>query len=91
MEYGDKTRISGEEVVFTVYADSQRHLSYQWRHNGKKISNSGSQTLVSGTTSPTLYIVSVQAIHEGSYNCVVTNGTGSVESTTAELEVGMFL
>ena len=53
-------------------------LSYQWYHNGKAIE---------GATDSTLSFENIQADKAGSYYCVITNPTGSVQSSIAEIIV----
>lgn len=73
----------GESTAFTVIA-SGGFLSYQWCFNGTNLPNGGN---VSGATSASLAITSVQTTHAGSYSVVVTNASGSVTSSVAVLTV----
>lgn len=69
---------AGGPVSFTVAASGTAPLSYQWRKNG---------TNLSGATSATYSIASVQTTDAGGYSAVVTNTAGSATSTTATLTV----
>jgi hypothetical protein len=76
-----KTVNPGTPVSFTVAvaASSQGVVTYQWRKNG---------TSIFDATSATLYLSSVsKAVDEGSYDCVVTNGSSIVTSSTATLSI----
>jgi uncharacterized repeat protein (TIGR01451 family) len=68
----------GAPVSFSVIASGDWPLSYQWRRNA---------TPLSGATTATLSIPSVQASDAGSYTVVVTNAFGSVTSAPAILAV----
>ncbi|MGV3772375.1 MAG: immunoglobulin domain-containing protein [Verrucomicrobiales bacterium] len=73
-----RTLRAGESVTFTVVAAGSEPLSYQWRLNNQNIT---------GATSPTLTINPVTAANAGSYTVVVTNPSGSITSSAAELVV----
>ena len=68
----------GDAATFTVAASGTDPLVYQWRKDGADIS---------GATSSTYSIASVQASDAGSYDVVVTNGCGSATSGAAALAV----
>lgn len=68
----------GGSVSFTVAATGTAPLSYQWRKGGANIS---------GAVSATYSIGVVVTGDSGSYDCVVTNSQGSVNSTPATLTV----
>ncbi len=68
----------GSNTAFSVVANGQPTLNYQWRFNG--------QNLV-GQTAASLSITSVQFANAGGYSVVVTNAYGSVTSAVAQLTV----
>lgn len=72
------TVTEGEAASFTVVAEGEPPLSYQWRKDGGNIS---------GATSATYSIAAAQESDEGSYDVVVSNGFGSVTSDPATLTV----
>jgi hypothetical protein len=65
----------GTNVTFTVVAGGQGN-AYQWLQNGGPIT---------GATNPTLNLTAVNPIHWGVYDCVISNGCGSVTSAPATL------
>jgi hypothetical protein len=70
--------VQGQNATFTVSANGDTPLSYQWRFNGTPISSAiGTSYTVTGT--------SVDAA--GAYDVVVTNAFGSITSTEAQLKV----
>ncbi|HMJ66743.1 MAG TPA: lamin tail domain-containing protein, partial [Candidatus Binatia bacterium] len=69
---------AGATAIFTVAAQGTPPLSYQWRLNGAP---------VSGGTSPTLVVPSVQPANEGDYTVRVANGFGAVTSVVANLTI----
>jgi hypothetical protein len=70
--------LAGASVTFSVGADGQLPLSYQWRFNGANIP---------GATSATLTLNSVGAGNDGAYSVVVWNAINSVVSAPASLAV----
>lgn len=72
------TRVVGQSAQFSVTASGGGTLSYQWRKNG---------VAISGATSATLSIASVQTTDAASYSVVVTNSVGSLASNAAALTV----
>lgn len=56
--------------------------AFQWRHNSVDLSDG---PRISGATTPTLTISSVQASDEGNYDCVVTSACNAVTSNPAVL------
>lgn len=68
----------GTSATFSVVASGTAPLSYQWSKNG---------TPVGGATSANLTLSAVQTVNAGNYTVVVTNGSGSVTSSTAVLTV----
>jgi hypothetical protein len=69
---------AGQSATFTVGASGTPAPSYQWRKDGAAIS---------GATSATFTLASAQPGDAGSYDVVVTNSAGSVNSTPAALTV----
>lgn len=76
---------SGDTASFSVTAEGQPTLTYQWRKNGNNLSNGGA---ISGATTSMLTIDPVAGGDAGNYDVVVTDGFGqSIASTTAVLTV----
>lgn len=73
----------GGSGTFTVVA-SGGFLNYRWLFNGTTLTNGGN---ISGATSASISIASVQTNHAGNYYVVVTNTAGSVTSSVAVLTV----
>ena len=72
------TNNAGTTAMFTVGANGDAPLSYQWRKNGMNLTNA---------TAPTLVLSNVLSATEGSYTVVVTNSSGAVTSVVARLTV----
>jgi hypothetical protein len=70
--------LAGEAITFTVEATGLAPLNYQWRRNG---------VAISGATSASFAISSVQTADAGDYTVVVSNSIGSVTSLPAVLTV----
>ena len=68
----------GQSVGFTVGATGSPVPTYQWRKDG---------VTLPGATHATLSLASAQPVDAGSYNVIVTNLTGSVNSGSATLDV----
>jgi len=75
----NQTALVGANVTFTVTADGDAPLAYQWRMNG---------TNIGGATASSHVIANAQTNHTGSYDVVVANDFGSVTSQVAVLRVG---
>jgi uncharacterized delta-60 repeat protein len=73
-----QTVLPGADVVFEVFADGSRPLSYRWRHNG---------TNIPGAFSARLELLNVQLEQGGLYSVVVSNRAGVVTSANALLTV----
>ena len=69
---------AGSGVVFNVAAGGTPPLSFQWKKDGSP---------VAGADGPTLSLSNVQAADAGGYAVTVTNGAGSLTSSTATLTV----
>ena len=75
------TKDGGQAAAFSVTATGlTTPLTYQWRKDGADIS---------GATSSSYAIASVQESDEGAYDCVVTNSLGYATSNAATLAVGV--
>ena len=72
------TRCSGTSVAFSVTASGAAPLTYQWRKNGEPIM---------GQTARTLTIASSTTAQAGSYDVIVTNSCGSVNSSAVPFTV----
>ncbi len=66
----------GTSASFTVTADGQAPLVYQWRKDSVNIP---------GATTNTLAINPVHGTNAGSYSVIITNGAGTIVSDTAVL------
>lgn len=69
---------AGVTVVFSVVAEGDAPLSYQWRRNGLDLTNA---------TEPTLTLTAVSAAQAGSYAVVVSNQFGSLSWAVGTLTV----
>jgi len=74
----------GQPVTFTAAASGSSPITFAWRRNGIPVVNGGS---ISGATTDTLTINPVAVANAGSYDVLVSNGCGSVPSTSATLTV----
>ncbi len=68
----------GGSAAFTIDAGGQAPLGLHWRRDG---------VAIPGATGPTLTISGAGPFDAGAYDCVVTNGCGSVTSAAAALTV----
>src|SRR5688572_5980657 len=66
--------------MFTVSASSSTPLTYQWRFNSN---------VIDGATSPILSLNNVNLTHNGAYDCVISDGSGSLVSSPATLLVAV--
>ncbi|MBX7220379.1 MAG: lamin tail domain-containing protein [Blastocatellia bacterium] len=73
----------GGSATFSVVAAGD-NLSYQWRKNSVNLTNTGN---ISGATSTTLTINPVSLTDADTYDCVITNVSGSVTTTARTLTV----
>jgi len=76
--------LSGSNVAFTVSATGTAPLNYLWYSNGTVLANGGR---ISGATTATLNISSVQTNDSASYQVIVTNNFSSATSFVATLTV----
>ncbi len=74
----------GGNTTLTVAAAGTAPLNYQWRRGGMNLSNGGN---ISGATGPSLTISNVQAGDVASYDCVVSNASGTATSNAVMLQV----
>lgn len=74
----DRAVVQGRTAVFTVEANGEAPLTYQWRKDGSDLA---------GATSATLAIADVQADDAGAYSVVVRNNAGETVSAAATLTV----
>ena len=78
------TNVTGSTATFSATATGSVPLSYRWQFNGGSLTNGGR---LSGATTNTLGIASVQAADAGNYALVVSNAVGVVTSAVANLTV----
>lgn len=71
----------------SVTATGDAPLTYQWRKNGRNISNGGN---ISGATSATLSITEFSAADVGVYSVAVFNNSGSVISKNAAVDLATY-
>lgn len=74
------TRTVGESATFSVAATGTAPLAYQWQRNRANIS---------GATSASYTIASVQQSDAAAYRCIVSNSYGSAASAEATLTVNV--
>src|SRR5262249_55054924 len=75
---------SGANVTFNVTASGTPPLTYQWLYNGDDLPNGNG---VSGATTASLTLTSVQPTQAGLYSVVVSGPLGSLISSNATLGV----
>ncbi len=83
---GNTTNVNGcrsASATFSVTAVGTGPFTYMWRKNG--VNNSLFANASSRT--PTLTLANLQTSSAGSYDCLITNGCGSVSSASATLRV----
>lgn len=74
-----QTTVVGGTATFSVTANGDAPLSYQWLKND--------DVIIEGATGPTLTLSNVQASDLGNYYVVVTNSVGSATSNLAPLVI----
>jgi hypothetical protein len=81
---GSVTAAPTTSANFQVTA-SGSGLTYRWRLNGVNLSDQAmpSGTVVSGSATRTLALTNIRPAEQGSYNVVVTNGTGCARFSSA--------
>lgn len=75
---------TNDPASFSVSADGQPTLVYQWRLNGSNLTDNAN---ISGSTTPNLFIANAQISDAGKYTCLVTNVAGSAVSQPMVLTV----
>ncbi|MBS3774745.1 MAG: gliding motility-associated C-terminal domain-containing protein, partial [Bacteroidales bacterium] len=78
----DETVCEGEDATFSVSADGESPLSYQWYTNA-----SGSWSSISGATSDSYTVSDVSNSDAGDYRVEVSNTCGAKYSDSASLSV----
>ncbi len=78
------SRYPTETALFSVIAQGNPPLFYQWRKGGVNLSNSGN---ISGVTSTNLTLTNLTTGNAGNYDVVITNSVGSVTSRVAVLTI----
>lgn len=73
----------GSPVALGVSVAGTPALGWQWRLNGKPLSDS---PVLAGSRAPVLHLVSVQDADLGDYSVVVTNAFGTVTSAVASVQ-----
>ncbi|MBI5865398.1 MAG: immunoglobulin domain-containing protein [Planctomycetes bacterium] len=84
-----QTICAGGSASFTLNAVGAGLLTYQWRKDTSVLVDEPNH--ISGATAATLVIVNTTESDEGSYDCIVSNDFGSVESDAATLSVCDYL
>jgi hypothetical protein len=73
-----QSTLPGSNVTFTVSANGNAPLSYQWMFEGEALA---------GDTNAVLSLTNVQAATEGLYSVLVSNSIGSITSSNAVLQI----
>ncbi len=71
---------------FSIVANGLTPMTYQWRHNGSPIVDTGP---ISGAKTNTLLLTQWTYGDDGLYDCVVTNALGTVASDKAKFTVAV--
>ena len=79
----------GNSVSFYVLLSGLR-LSYLWSGSGALLPSSSSSR-IEGRNTSTLTIHAVVSSDIGMYQCLITNAAGSVNSSSAALDIGEFV
>jgi uncharacterized repeat protein (TIGR03803 family) len=79
-----QTRVTGSTATFTVDAEGDEPLSYQWLMNGTNLLDGGN---VSGSATSRLTISSVSTANAGTYSVIVSNLFDIAQSIDAVLTV----
>ena len=74
----------GDSVSFSVATFGSLPVSYQWRKNGRTVSDGGS---LSGSNARTLVVTNVAITDAANYSVVVSNASGAVTSVSAALQI----
>jgi uncharacterized repeat protein (TIGR03803 family) len=78
------TRIVGTTASFSVSAEGDLPLSYQWQENGTNLVDGGN---LSGSASNTLTLANLTFANAGTYSVIVSNPVHAVPSLPATLTV----
>lgn len=78
------TRSAGGTASFTVTAEGEAPLGFQWRFKGTKLNNNAR---ISGANSASLTVSNLSANDAGNYDVIVTNSYSSATSHVAVLTV----
>jgi glucose/arabinose dehydrogenase len=76
--------VEGNTATFSITATSDVSATYQWRVNGVNLSDGGQ---ISGATSASLTISSLNCTNEGNFDVIVSNCCGSLASQIAVLTI----
>lgn len=81
----------GATAAFAVAADGGLPMTYQWRKGGIDLVDgpTGSGSTISGATTPSLAITSVNPTDAGAYDVVISNDCGDTYSNIADLVVNI--
>ncbi|MFN0011750.1 MAG: immunoglobulin domain-containing protein, partial [Phycisphaerales bacterium] len=79
----------GGERTLSVIAVGSATLTYQWRKDGMDLVDgpTGSGSIISGATSPTLTLGGTRPDDAGDYDCVITNTCGGATTEAAAFSV----
>jgi len=77
-----QTALAGATAVFSVAAEGDMPLSYQWQKNGTNLTDGGN---ISGSTNSTLILSGVSAADQGTYSVLVNNDLYGTSSSGAAL------
>ena len=80
----NQSKIYGDEAVFTITAEGDGTLFYQWQKDGVDITIID-HPYCTGSTTPTLHITAVISECKGSYKCIFRNGAGRVAQSKSAL------
>lgn len=83
---------SGTGTAFAVTATSETDISYQWQKStdsGATWGNQANTGVYTGATTATLTISDVASLGGNEYRCVVTNSSGSTNSTAGTLTTAL--
>jgi uncharacterized repeat protein (TIGR03803 family) len=85
---GNQTAIAGGTVAFSVAVTGGLPLSFQWLKNGTNLADG---PFIQGSSSRVLKLTNLSIDDVGSYSVMITNLSGSVVSTTAQLSIQLAL
>lgn len=76
---------AGNPFSLSIEADGGDSREYQWRKDGEPLTDVPGH--IAGTLTPSLDLLETAIDDSGGYDCMVTNGCGSITSSTASLFV----